>query len=204
MTLTRQPLRIAQWAARRRSAIGNDGAAGRTASGEDRPIVVAGAGAVGCFVGGMLAAAGRSVAMVGRRRVQAEVAACGLRLTSFDGNALHLAPGAIRVSDHASILSDAAIVLVTVKSADTPAMADLIAQHAPEDAVIVSLQNGISNAAALRARLPGRRVLAAMVPFNVIAMARDASTAQHPAISIWRRTTPARPRRSRLRGFRFV
>ena len=61
-------------------------------------------------------------------------------------------------------------MLVTVKSADTAAMADIIARHAPSDAVIVSLQNGVGNAAVLRDRLPGRRVLGGMVPFNVIAL----------------------------------
>jgi 2-dehydropantoate 2-reductase len=58
---------------------------------------------------------------------------------------------------------------VTVKSADTAEIADIIAKHAPEDAVIVSLQNGVGNVSVLRQRLPGRRVLAAMVPFNVVA-----------------------------------
>jgi 2-dehydropantoate 2-reductase len=36
--------------------------------------------------------------------------------------------------------------------------------------VIVSLQNGVGNVAALRARLPGRKVLGGMVPFNVISL----------------------------------
>ena len=35
----------------------------------DRPIVVAGAGAIGCFVGGMLAEAGARVALLARPRV---------------------------------------------------------------------------------------------------------------------------------------
>ena len=35
---------------------------------------------------------------------------------------------------------------------------------------MVSLQNGVGNAAVLRHRLPGRRVLGGMVPFNVIAL----------------------------------
>jgi len=61
-------------------------------------------------------------------------------------------------------------VLVTVKSADTAAMADIIARHAPSDVVVVSLQNGVGNAAVLRDRLPGRRVLGGMVPFNVMAL----------------------------------
>ena len=41
--------------------------------------------------------------------------------------------------------------------------------HSP-DVVIVSLQNGVGNMAMLRNRLPGRRVLGGMVPFNVIAL----------------------------------
>jgi 2-dehydropantoate 2-reductase len=61
-------------------------------------------------------------------------------------------------------------VLVTVKSADTPDIADIIARHAAADAVIVSLQNGVGNLSLLRQRLPGRRVLGGMVPFNVIAL----------------------------------
>ena len=60
-------------------------------------------------------------------------------------------------------------MLVSVKSADTATVADLIAEHAPADAVVVSLQNGIGNVPVLRQRLPGRRVLAGMVPFNVVA-----------------------------------
>jgi 2-dehydropantoate 2-reductase len=49
-------------------------------------------------------------------------------------------------------------------------MADIIAKHAPPDVVVVSLQNGVGNVAVLRNRLPGRRVLGGMVPFNVIAL----------------------------------
>ena len=59
-------------------------------------------------------------------------------------------------------------MLVSVKSADTAAVADLIAEHAPTDAVVISLQNGVGNVPVLRQRLPGRRVLAAMVAFNVV------------------------------------
>jgi 2-dehydropantoate 2-reductase len=36
--------------------------------------------------------------------------------------------------------------------------------------VIVSLQNGVGNVAVLRERLPGRKVLGGMVPFNVITL----------------------------------
>ena len=133
-------------------------------------IGIAGAGSIGCFVGGMLAAGGRRVALLARPRVIAEIEASGLRPTSFEGFDQTIARDRFALSENPSIFEDAGVVLVTVKSADTAAMADIIARHAPSDAVIVSLQNGVGNAAVLRDRLPGRRVLGGMVPFNVIAL----------------------------------
>ncbi len=132
----------------------------------DKPIGVAGAGSIGCFVGGMLALAGRRVTLLARPRVIQEIEANGLRLTSFDGLDRDIASNALTLSGDPQTLSDLGVVLVTVKSPDTAEIADLIARHARADAVIVSLQNGVSNAAVLRERLPGRRVLAAMVPFR--------------------------------------
>ncbi|MGD0846712.1 2-dehydropantoate 2-reductase [Bradyrhizobium sp.] len=137
----------------------------------DRLIAVAGAGSIGCFVGGMLAAAGARVALLARPRVIQEIQDHGLRLTSFEGFERQIAPGQLTLSEDPRILADAGVVLVTVKSADTPGIAELIARHAPSDADVVSLQNGVGNASVLRERMPGRRVLAAMVPFNVVAPA---------------------------------
>jgi len=134
------------------------------------PIGIAGAGSIGCFVGGMLAASGRRVALLARPRVIEEIRANGLRLTSFEGIEQQVAPSALTLSEDPSIFHDASVVLVTVKSADTAEIADIIARHAPADAVIVSLQNGVGNVSLLRERLPGRRVLAGMVPFNVITL----------------------------------
>ena len=133
-------------------------------------IGIAGAGSIGCFVGGMLAAGGQKVALLARPRVIAELEASGLRPTSFEGFDQAILRDRFVLSEDPSVFEDAGIVLVTVKSADTAAMAEIIAKHAPSDAVIVSLQNGVGNAAALRQLLPGRRVLGGMVPFNVIAL----------------------------------
>ena len=136
---------------------------------EDRPIVVAGAGSIGCYVGGLCAHAGRRVSLLARPRVIAEIERFGLALTSLEGSSWHVASQQIALSDDPGILANAGAVLVTVKSADTAEIADAIARHAPPDAVVVSLQNGIGNVPVLRGRLPGRTVLAAMVPFNVVA-----------------------------------
>jgi 2-dehydropantoate 2-reductase len=134
------------------------------------PIVVAGAGSIGCFIGGMLAAADRRVSLLARPRVIAEIENNGIRLTSFEGLERHVAPPKFSLSGDPAIFNGVGMVLVAVKSADTAEIADLTARHAPPDAVIISLQNGVGNAAVLRERLSPRRVLAAMVPFNVIAL----------------------------------
>ncbi len=135
----------------------------------DRPIVIAGAGSIGCFVGGALASAGRRVSLLARPRMIEEIGRCGLTLTSLGGAPLHVPPERLKLSDDPAILGEAAIVLVTVKSLDTDEVARLIARHAPSDAVTISLQNGISNTTVLRGHLPGKKVLGAMVPFNVVA-----------------------------------
>lgn len=135
-----------------------------------RPIIIAGAGSIGCFVGGMLAGGGRSVGLLARPRVVAEIERCDLRVSSFEGADRRIPASQLMLATDAAVLAEAIIVLVTVKSADTAAMADEIARHAPADAVVVSLQNGVGNVAILRERLPGWQVLSGMVPFNVIAL----------------------------------
>ena len=136
---------------------------------QDRPIVVAGAGSIGCFVGGVSASGGRRVSLLARPRVIAEIERFGLTLTSLEGASWHVASQQLKLSEDPDVLADASAVLVTVKSTDTADVADAIARYAPRDAVIVSLQNGIANVPVLRDRLSGWTVLAAMVPFNVIA-----------------------------------
>src|SRR5260221_2744252 len=134
----------------------------------NKPIGVAGAGSIGCFVGGMYAAAGHRVALLARPRVIGEIESNGLRLTSFEGFDRRIAPNQLTLSEDPSILGDVGAVLVTVKSADTADIAGTIAEHAPADAVIVSLQNGVGNVAVLRQRLPGPRLLAVKVAFKRI------------------------------------
>src|SRR4051794_28641775 len=106
----------------------------------NRPVAIAGAGSIGCFVGGALALAGRRVALLARPRVIGEITGSGLRVTSFEGLDRTVPATELSLSDDPAVFRDAGVVLVSVKSTDTAAMADLIAQHAPAAAVIVSLQ----------------------------------------------------------------
>jgi 2-dehydropantoate 2-reductase len=133
-------------------------------------IVVAGAGSVGCHVGARLAAAGRDVRLLLRAPLAEKIERYGLRVSDLEGHDEILPPALLKLSsDPEAALQAADIVLVTVKSRDTAAMAELIAAHVPKDAIVVSLQNGVANAEVLRRVLgPERRVVDAMVPFNVV------------------------------------
>jgi 2-dehydropantoate 2-reductase len=133
-------------------------------------IAIAGAGSIGCYAGGCLALAGSPVTLLARQRIADAVCWNGLVVADLGGGERKLSPAMIlATSEPAEAFAGAGLVLVTVKSGDTVGMAELIARHAPPDAVIVSLQNGVRNAALLRERLPApHRVIAGMVSFNVI------------------------------------
>ncbi|MBZ9850497.1 2-dehydropantoate 2-reductase [Mesorhizobium sp. CA14] len=136
---------------------------------ETRTIAIAGAGSIGCYVGGCLALAGRKVVFLGRGRVVEAMRESGLRVSDLDGRDRRVEEQAISATDDPAIaLPDADVILVTVKSGATTEMAGLIAAHGRPDAVAVSLQNGVNNTDRLRAALPGRRVLTGMVMFNVV------------------------------------
>ncbi|MDX8502837.1 2-dehydropantoate 2-reductase [Mesorhizobium sp. VK4C] len=136
---------------------------------QEKTIAVAGAGSIGCYVGGCLALAGRKVNFLGRGRIVEAMRKDGLRVSDLDGRDRRIDPEALAVTDDpAMALRNADIVLVTVKSGATVEMAALLAAHARPDTIVVSLQNGVGNADKLRAKLPAQRVLAGMVPFNVV------------------------------------
>jgi len=138
-------------------------------------IVIAGAGSVGGYVGGRLAAAGRNVTLLLRQPLADTITRHGLRITDLEGRDQPLPPASLKLtSDPETALRSADIVLVTVKSHDTTAMAAVIAAHAPQQVIVVSLQNGVANAEVLRKVLgPERRVVDAMVPFNVVQSRTD-------------------------------
>jgi 2-dehydropantoate 2-reductase len=138
-------------------------------------IVIAGAGSVGSYVGGRLTAAGRNVTFLMRKPLAATISRLGLRISDLDQRDQTLPPALLNLTaDPEAALRAANVVLVTVKARDTAAMGQQIAQHAPKDAIVVSLQNGVENADVLRKVLgPGRCIVDAMVPFNVVQSRKD-------------------------------
>ena len=119
-------------------------------------IGVFGAGSIGCYLGGRLAAAGQDVVFVGRLALRA------LTLTDYQGERIELDD--IRYVSDAGALAGRDVVLVTVKSTATAEAAKQLAKLSPK--LVVSFQNGVGNVELLRAA--GMKVLAGMVPFNVV------------------------------------
>jgi 2-dehydropantoate 2-reductase len=135
---------------------------------DGKRIVIAGAGAVGFYVGGLLAAAGRRVTFLGRPRLIGEVAEAGLKLSDVDGLDRQVVPKALALTTDPEALVAADLILVCVKDAATAEIAEAIAEHASPLAPVISLQNGLASSRTLRAHLPGRDVRAGVVAFNVV------------------------------------
>ena len=121
-------------------------------------VAVFGAGAVGCFYGGMLARAGHEVVLIGRPRHVGAIRASGLHFEgrSFDEH-IRLA-----ASTEPEALRGARLVLVCVKSTDSEQAAAQLAPFLDADSIVVNLQNGVDNAERIQARL-SRPVIPAVV-----------------------------------------
>ena len=115
-------------------------------------IAVMGAGAVGCYYGGMLGRAGHEVTLIGRQAHVDAVRNGGLRIETkaFD----------TRVPVHASTRADgvrgAQLVLFCVKSSDTESAGRDLAPHLEAGALVLNLQNGVDNAERLQPLLRQR------------------------------------------------
>ena len=105
-------------------------------------VAVVGAGAVGGFFGAMLARAGHPVVFIGRLPHVQAIEQHGLRLDM--AGRIESIP-AVASLDVAAV-QGADLVLFSVKSTDTAQVAQAIAPHLKDDAIVLSLQNGVENA----------------------------------------------------------
>ena len=109
-------------------------------------VAVLGAGAVGCYFGGMLARAGAPVTLIGRPPHVGAITRHGL---FFDG--LHFQQYIpVSASTQVSAVRDAEIVLFCVKTPDTEQAAKSLAPHLAPGAAVISLQNGVDNVERIR------------------------------------------------------
>ena len=118
-----------------------------------------GAGAVGCYFGGMLARAGHPVTLIARPHHVQAIERDGLRMQtrSFDEQVR------LAASSEVSAVRGADLILFCVKSTDTESAGALLRPHLKPGVLVLCLQNGVDNADRLRAVLPEIEVAAAVV-----------------------------------------
>jgi 2-dehydropantoate 2-reductase len=111
-------------------------------------IAVMGAGAVGCYFGGMLARAGLPVTLIARQAHRDAIDRDCLTIESFR----FASPERVRIKTAADAagVRGARVVLFCVKTVDTETAAKEIAPYLEPDAVIVSMQNGVDNVERIR------------------------------------------------------
>ena len=163
-------------------------------------ILVIGAGAIGCFVGGKLAAAGNEVTLVGRARTAAAVRARGLELRAADGAAQTIRSVHASASVHEAFNSENRgetnlshsspfdLAVLAVKSYDTAtALDELVAVAATGAAplpAVLSLQNGVGNEEAIAARVGPQRVIAGTITAPVEVLEPGVVQVTRPAFAI--------------------
>jgi len=109
-------------------------------------VAVVGAGAVGCYFGGMLARAGVPVTLIGRRVHMEAIAREGLLL---EGLRVHERIP-LRTSTEISAAGQCEVVLFCVKTVDTESAAIALHPHVRADSLVISLQNGVDNVDRIR------------------------------------------------------
>jgi len=134
-------------------------------AGEWPKVAVVGAGAVGGYFGGLLARAGAPVIFIGRPAFADAVKQNGLFLDTVQFQERV----EVEASTDLAAARGAEIVLFCVKTTDTAETARALAKVLSQNAVIISMQNGVDNAEQIEAAsgmkaLPAAVYVAASVP----------------------------------------
>jgi 2-dehydropantoate 2-reductase len=131
-------------------------------------VGIVGAGAIGCFLGGILAQDKLiEVQFFGREGIGHELESHGLTV-NVDALSHRCQQVAFYTSQATLLQCD--VILVTVKATALAQLIPQIKKHARADVPIVALQNGIGVAAVFSAQL-ANPIYRAIVPFNVVKQA---------------------------------
>lgn len=121
-------------------------------------IVIIGAGGVGGYFGGKLAAAGFDTSFLVRGKTLEALQSNGLHVKSINGD-FHVHPTA---TDNYDIIKKADLIILTVKSWQIEGIAHKIKTWLKRDAMVLPLQNGADNANRLIEILSAEQVLAGL------------------------------------------
>lgn len=129
-------------------------------------VVMFGAGAIGCHLGAVWAAAGLDVTLLGRDALLAPIRTAGLKVSG--GPSLQVSPAQLTCTSDPSVLRDAETIVLSVKATALQEAITHLKTHARKEATVISLLNGLRPARDLAQALPGHQIIAGMVPYNVV------------------------------------
>ncbi len=121
-------------------------------------IAILGAGAVGCYYGGLIAASGQEVVLIAKPQRAKIIKEQGLRI-KWPTYTQHVQ---INVTDDDQVIQNAKVLFICVKANQSSAIAKQIQPYLAKSALLLSLQNGLQNAAKFTEIL-GRPIDVAMI-----------------------------------------
>ena len=122
---------------------------------ESSKIAVVGAGAVGCYYGGLLARIGYDVHFLMRSDLS-EVKAHGLTIKT-QGESLRLQP--VQAAATAEEIGPCDLVIIALKTTANPALENILPHLLGPETVLLTLQNGLANEEFLAERWGEERVM---------------------------------------------
>lgn len=131
----------------------------------EKPLsfICVGAGAIGGYVSASLLAAGHRVTIIERPHNIEVLRADGLVVQHLDGSILQTMPELFPSFDALTALRNFDLIILALKSFDTPAFLDSVTPFLNQLPPVLSLQNGIDNERLLAAHLGPDRVIAGTV-----------------------------------------
>ncbi len=140
-------------------------------------IVIFGAGAIGCFVGGTLIATSKRpqatkqrVSFLGRAKIITPMNIKGMSLSDYLGWHVDLYPDQFSAHVTPDRLAESDLIILTTKATALDEVIDTLKAHAPIKTPIISLMNGISPVAHLKQKLPDHEIIRGAVAYNIARM----------------------------------
>ena len=126
--------------------------------------VVVGLWAIGSLIGGLLSKSDEDVVLIGKEKQVRILNEKGLKINGFK-NPIFVEN--INVSTDLSLIKNADIIFVCVKSQDTKNLAENIKKHLSKNSIIISFQNGVRNAQIIK-EITLVKTLSSIIFFNAV------------------------------------
>lgn len=116
---------------------------------------IVGAGGIGGYFGGLLAASGEDVTFVARGEHYEALVRCGLTLRAVDKTFVNLP---VKVISSAAEIEHPDVVFIATKTYDRDAVAEVLRSRVDPSTILIPIQNGIDNDLRVKSLVPEAQV----------------------------------------------